>query len=228
MPIPTGQMRNKWFPQRIAEYVTAAEMKQLRAENIEPMRDFEYRADEVRLVGAARHALAAAGIDPSAPPTTTPEEEAKPTPTPEPVVRGITPQRASELFEIFVPARLDFWRTVNEESASGAAKRRGAGAASSAAADLLAARTRAVTTGQPIYGSLTLHEILLAIRAAMGTNDEAKQVLLNQSDLAVVEWPVKEGGEPDRLKHIGDYKLEVRFKGVEQPATRTIRVHPQL
>jgi hypothetical protein len=35
-------MRNRWFPARIADYVPAVQLKQLKAQNLEFSRDFAY------------------------------------------------------------------------------------------------------------------------------------------------------------------------------------------
>jgi hypothetical protein len=35
-------MRNRWFPARVADYVPATQMKQLRAQDLDLSRDFSY------------------------------------------------------------------------------------------------------------------------------------------------------------------------------------------
>lgn len=42
VPISIGQMRNEWFPRRVAEYVTNTQLKDLKTRNIASERDFEF------------------------------------------------------------------------------------------------------------------------------------------------------------------------------------------
>ena len=47
VPVSSGQMRNVWFPQRIAAYVTAPEQRNIRTKNVSTERDFEYGIAEL-------------------------------------------------------------------------------------------------------------------------------------------------------------------------------------
>ena len=42
VPVAPGQMRNKWYPRRIADYVTATELKPLERSNVLVERDFGF------------------------------------------------------------------------------------------------------------------------------------------------------------------------------------------
>lgn len=60
MPITIGQMRNSWFPQRTAEYVTDTQMKELKTKNISAERDFQFGVpdpDEVKAREAQAQSL---------------------------------------------------------------------------------------------------------------------------------------------------------------------------
>jgi ribosomal protein L9 len=43
IPVPVGYMRNRFFPRRIAEYVSALELRQLKAQDITLERDHAFR-----------------------------------------------------------------------------------------------------------------------------------------------------------------------------------------
>lgn len=45
VPVPRGQMRNRWFPQKIASYVLAPELKKLKQNNTPIERDFAFEAE---------------------------------------------------------------------------------------------------------------------------------------------------------------------------------------
>lgn len=42
VPVPVGRMRNQFYPRRIAEYVTAAQLKPLKRSNASIERDFDF------------------------------------------------------------------------------------------------------------------------------------------------------------------------------------------
>lgn len=153
-------------------------------------------------------------------------------------VERMSPERARELVEIFLPARLDFYRQPimeevetkppPDEPATSKPQRQQRGV-SSAADDLMAARSYTPppapsptkpTGPQAIYGSVSTHDVLVAVRAAMGTNDEAARVVLQEEDIKFVDLPKHEmerdqyEGENDRVKHVGEFVVEVRVKGL--------------
>jgi len=154
-----------------------------------------------------------------------------------PEVARLSPERSMQLLEIFVPSRLDFYRQPIPEEAKEpepstsdddrAPKMRGA------AADLFAARMQQQSAEkakalQAIYGSVSAQDILAAVRAVMGTNEESARVLVAEEDITFVEEnraaSVEEGG---RIKHVGDYVVEIKIKGAEEGIRRLIKVHAQ-
>lgn len=42
MPLNPSLMRNRWFPARVADYVPATQLKQLKAQELDLSRDFTY------------------------------------------------------------------------------------------------------------------------------------------------------------------------------------------
>ena len=240
MPIARGQMRNQWFPQRIAAYVTVPEMRTLRLSNTTMERDFSFVED-----------AGTSGNDPMSPWQDNMPSDIRNMSTSElqnasafqraAQVDKITPARSMELVEIFVPKRLDFYRQPimeekEVEEAVPAEPKRQRFTAGGAAGDLLAARQRVpsaekakvkeVDKKQAIYGSVSTHDVLVAMRAAMGTNDEAARVALQESEIQFVDLPVAEEAAKV-LKHIGDFSVEIKVKGAEEGVRRTVRVIAQ-
>lgn len=224
-----GRMRNEWFPRRIAEYVTVPELRTLRLNNTAMDRNFDYGLDS-----SVEKAVSSAGANRTWQ-NGIPSDIHASMRTRAPEVQRLSPERSMQLLDIFVPQRLDFFRQpIPEEPAAAepvveeqdrAPKLRGA------AADLFAARMQqpAASSSKPqgIYGSVSTQDILVAVRAAMGGNDEAARVLVAEEDITFVESGVAEIEENRRIKHVGDFTVEIRTKGAEEGVRRLIKVHAQ-
>lgn len=230
-------MRNAWFPGRVAEYVTTPELKTLRLSNVAMERNFTFGTES---------AAKPADADPSSalrkdiPSDTNPMsneeirsasafEKARPL-----EVEKLTPERSTELVEIFVPQRLDFYRppiVEEKEPEPSAPELKKQPQLGGAAGELMAARQRKPEKPkekpQAIYGSVTLQDVLMSMRAAMAENDEARRVVLHEQDLRFVDLPELEGAEAGRLKHVGEFKIEVKVRGGETAVRRTVKVNPQ-
>lgn len=223
-----GRMRNEWFPRRIAEYVTVPELRTLRLNNTAMDRNFEY--------GTMDKAVSSAGANRTWQNDIPNDIHATMRAQRAPEVQRLSPERSMQLLDIFVPQRLDFFRQpipeepkepepVAEEQ-DRAPKMRGA------AADLFAARMQQpaaekAKAPQGIYGSVSTQDILVAVRAAMGDNDEAARVLVAEDDITFVESGVAEIEENRRVKHVGDFTVEIKTKGAEDGVRRLIKVHAQ-
>lgn len=222
-----GELRNYYFPRAIARYVTLTEQRDLRRNNVPIQRDYVFKKDK----RAAATSATAAPVMPEGPP---PTDERK-----APEVERLTAQRSMELLDIFVSHRLDFYREpimeekpeepVQAEDEKEDKKRR---TASSAAADLLAARSPIAAEKSKaktkvmgaIYGSVSQHDILVAIRAATATNDESAKVVITEQDIHFLDKQVQ---ADNKIKLIGDFTVEIKVKGAEQGIRRTVRVVPQ-
>lgn len=226
IPVPRGEMRNKFFPQRIAEYVPLSELRHLRANSVPIERDYVYGKDEPINQIAADFTSSGDSALSSQSPMPPPKK---------PEIEKLTPERSLQLLEIFVGPRLDFYRQprIEEkekepEESKPQPRRESPRTASSAAFDLLAARTsqpKSESTGPlAIYGSVSRHDVMVHIRAAIARNDEAAKVILEESDIEFLDSKVEREG---KLKHVGDFTIEVHVKGEEQRLKRTVRVVPQ-
>lgn len=243
-----------WFPRRIAEYVTIPELKRLRINNVAMERDFEFGVTslakerdaaldangewqkdipsdiksmsnaELRSASAFERAKMETGL-------TDKEPESVSVPRKIVEVEKLTPERSMELVELFVPPRLEFYRQPiigEKEPEKPAPERPQFGGA---AGDLLAARTplpeKPREKPQAIYGSVSSHDVLVAVRAVMGDNDEAARVVLHEGEIQLVDLHQGEGAEAGKIKHVGDFIAEIKVKGSEKAIQRTVRVIPQ-
>ncbi|KXS95535.1 hypothetical protein AC578_6984 [Pseudocercospora eumusae] len=225
VPVTRGELRNHWLPKRIAAYVTLIEQRQLRRDNIQIVRDYNFgKKDDLAAAAVAEPAQ-------TSEPTLVYEQKA-------PEVEKLTAQRSMDLLDIFVPHRLDFYREPImeeeklEEPEAAAEKKedKQQRSASSAASDLLAARS-SIAREKPkpkmtgaIYGSVSPHDILLAVRAATATNDEAARVVIAESDIQFLD---PQAQSENKIKSIGDFTIELNIKGAEEGIRRNVRVMPQ-
>ncbi|KAF2837702.1 hypothetical protein M501DRAFT_994912 [Patellaria atrata CBS 101060] len=120
----------------------------------------------------------------------------------------LTPQRSMELLQIFTPTRLNFFRTPIDLEAKGPSPQQ--------------------PTGKPhpisIHGSVTASDIAASFRAALANNDEAGRVVLLDDDIRFVGKAAEE--DPQRVKQLGKFDVEIRVKGVDNVLKRHIRVLP--
>lgn len=232
-------MRNAWFPRRIAEYVTVPEMKTLRLNNIAMQRDHGFG-----ITATAKEANAESAWQKDIPSDvkSMSNEELRSASAfgsePKVDIEKLTPERSMELVEIFAPSRLDFWRQPiieekpkePEQPAPEPEKPLQFGGA---AGDLLAARRREPekqkeeVPSQAIYGSVSTNDVLVALRAALGVNDEAGRVVLHENDISFVDLPDLEGSEASRVKHTGEFMVEIKIRGSGRAIRRPVRVIPQ-
>nr|POF04002.1 hypothetical protein CFP56_21758 [Quercus suber] len=235
VPVAAGRMRNSFFPLSMAVYVTPAQLKALNIPRSEIVRDFTF---------GTRQATDPTTVDNLPVEGTEELIDASMFRKKAPDVTRISPERSMELLEIFVPGKLDFYRqpiiedlketeqtlSAREEPAKPTRKPR---ALYGAGADLMAAREKGpeapkIATAQAIYGSVSTQDVLVAMRAAMANNDESARVVLLEEDLSFVDLPDIEGAEAGRVKHVGEFTVEVKIKGAEDKASRrVVRVHAQ-
>ncbi|EMD61144.1 hypothetical protein COCSADRAFT_29414 [Bipolaris sorokiniana ND90Pr] len=204
VPLNPSLMRNRWFPARIADYVPATQLKQLKAQDVDMARDVTF---------GVRLNLEEAN-----------EEESNLMQQPKYFVRPIeievlSPERSMELLDTFVPPTIDFYRQPIEQDSP---KRERVGA--SGAADILtaAAMSKAKASANAIYGSVSTADLAATIKSALAHNDEASRVVLNESDVKFVSG--HEEGDASRVKQLGTFKAEIRLPGAERALVRNIRI----
>lgn len=77
-------------------------------------------------------------------------------------------------------------------------------------------------TPAAIYGSVSTQDIAQYIRESISYNDEAAQIQLAESNVKIVD-PI-EGDDATRIKHLGQYEVEVSFKGADLVVRRKVSV----
>lgn len=235
LPISRGQMRNNWFPASIASYITVPELRKLRLSNTIIERDFAFGGTPLSTAEDPAAAPWQKDIPSDIKGMSSRELRDASAFQRAPVVEKLTPERSMELVEIFVPKRLDFYRQpiLEEKKEELPVETKKKFTMGGAAGDLLAARqrtpapekTKKKDERQAIYGSVSIQDVLVAMRAALGTNDEAARVALQEGDVVFVDLPETE--EAGKVKHVGEFAVDVRVRGAETGVRRTVRVNAQ-
>ncbi|KAF2280309.1 uncharacterized protein EI97DRAFT_447854 [Westerdykella ornata] len=200
-----GRMRNRWFPQRIADYVPVTTLKELKAKGVTIGRDPEFGVE---------HALQEEPeIDPE---FLQQKHHVRPV-----ELDFLSPARSMELLTTFVPPTIEFARQRIEQDKVDTGRRYG----TSDAADIL---TAAAMASKPkpltnaIYGSVSTADVVAVVKSALAHNDEAARVVLSDSDVRFLD-PSAEG-DGSRVKQLGSFKVEIKVPGAEAPIVRTVRV----
>lgn len=106
---------------------------------------------------------------------------------------------------------------------------------SNAAADLLAAQTApppapasSASSAIPIFGSVSTADVANRITHLLSDDQEASRIVLGADDVRFVNVSVEgpAAHETDRVKHLGEYQIQVRIKGADVPVESRIRVVP--
>lgn len=211
MAITAGRMRNMWYPNQIAEYMTPAEVRGVRAGKIALGRDWTYGKEVVETI---------AGDAAQNPAAHSPSSKSRLDPN------ALTLDRQIGLFETLVPKTLEFHRQVivpaqTEPEPKSKGPR-------TAAEDLLQIRLEEAKKREStaIYGSVSTQDVYNAIRAVLDINDEASKVLLNEEDIRFSTEQLLVD-DASRVKHIGTFAVDVSLKGATAPIRRTVKVLAQ-
>lgn len=215
-PVEPGRMRNTWYPQQKAEYVTASKLQGLKPQKLEAVRDFTFGMGkpEAEPVPASTQAE-------TVPPTLT-------------VTRLLPPLRATEIMEAALPSHITFYRSPitdpePEVPESPTPKRAASPAAAvlEAASEPLKPPESRLTT---IYGSVSTADVVDSMKAMLSQTEEGARVVLAPEDLKILVpenvEPQVVGIEGDRLKALGEFQVEARVKGGEA-VVRTVSVRAQ-
>ncbi|KAK4997015.1 hypothetical protein LTR66_003505 [Elasticomyces elasticus] len=236
-------MRNDWFPRRVAEYVTIPQLRDLRVKNVATERDFQFGLTEVKKEDVDKQQEMPTDVLAESTPELLHDKPRRPTPKPIDL-ELLSPERSSQLLSILLPSRLDFYRQPIEHISAAPtptppappeARRERDRSVSGAAADLLAARavkpvpeSLKAPANTTIYGSVSTADVLTAVRASLAENDEAARVVMSEEDVRFVGVTFEaEGAETDRVKHLGNFEVEISVKGSSEVVRRALRVLPQ-
>jgi ribosomal protein L9 len=232
VPVPAGTMRNKWFPFNVARYPTFEERKAIKRGEIDGVRDYEFEImmetsggqkqsrsakgsleaawqkylghDSTAAAGGKRHGEAMAAdieikiIEVGFNSSERSIGHANP----------VQPSRAIALLDVLLPDFLEFERKPVPKPQSHSESKSKLPASVQA---MLKASTPEAPTA--IYGSVSTNDVAQYIREAVAYNDEAAQIQINESNLKFVD--PEEGDDATRIKHLGQYRVEISFKGAE-------------
>ncbi|KAF2262793.1 hypothetical protein CC78DRAFT_497879 [Lojkania enalia] len=209
VPVNPATMRNRWFPTRLANYVPFTQLKQLKAQGVDMVRDFNF---------GVQRSLEEVGVEVDKEDMVQKQR----TPYVRPVeIELLSPERSMELLTAFIPPTVDFARQPIEQEKVDVRPRRGV----SDAADIL---TAAAMASRPkpdengIYGSVSASDVVATLKSALAHNDEAARVILTENDIRFVEGHAE--GDNSKVKKLGTFKMEIQVPGAEEPITRMVRV----
>ncbi|KAI4195440.1 MAG: hypothetical protein LQ350_007204 [Teloschistes chrysophthalmus] len=204
IPVAPGRMRNIYYPQSKAEYVTQAQMRSMGQKDAVFERDFSFG-----LVKPQEKAL--------------PEEKEE-------------PQRSAEVIEALLPRSLIFHRVPIEASMPGPeAPKPVASSINAIGGETPMQRTpepKKPSADIPIFGSVTPADIVDSIKAVLANDKEGANLVVSSEEIHILHGSNDEvaneeaGVKVDRLKSLGDYRFEIRLKGVG-PVRRLVRIVPE-
>ncbi|KAL8919753.1 MAG: hypothetical protein Q9208_006619 [Pyrenodesmia sp. 3 TL-2023] len=215
IPIAPGRMRNIYYPQRKAEYVTASQMRTLNQKDLVIERDFNFGVEQ-----------------PVVSPPSTIDPEVKPVDV---RMKLLTPKRTRELIEDLVPQEMVFYKTPilaapEPEAPSPATEPLGNSINAIGGQVPMPVQQRAPEPKNlitKIFGSVSTADMVDTIKAVLAEDEEAARVVLSPGDIVLDEKVDEERGvEADRLKALGEWKVEIRLKGVE-PVRRMVSLRAQ-
>ncbi|KAL8704856.1 MAG: hypothetical protein Q9201_002015 [Fulgogasparrea decipioides] len=199
-------MRNTYYPQRKAEYVTQAQMRTMDKSNMVIERDFTFGVEQTQSE-AQQEDIKAVDVK----------------------MKLMTPKRACELIEALVPPELVFHRVPIATSEPEPEPPEPLGNSINAIGGELPVRRSPAPKPMVtrIFGSVSTMDILDSLKAVMAEDDEGARVVLGAESIGIKEAANEELGiEADRLKAVGNYNIEIRPRGSD-PIRRIVSVRPQ-
>jgi ribosomal protein L9 len=128
------------------------------------------------------------------------------------------PQRSLDLLAVLLPSKLEFFRPVIEVTEQEQNKN-----LPKEITDIL--HQSGVAGPVAIYGSVSTTDIANNIKDYVAYNDEASRVTLSDNDIRFVG--LSELEETTRVKHLGEYEIEISIKGTEGRVKRKVLVIAQ-
>ncbi|KAI4231110.1 MAG: hypothetical protein L6R40_007849 [Gallowayella cf. fulva] len=206
IPIAPGRMRNIYYPQHKAEYVTEAQLWTTNRKDILAERDFAFGVPQ-------------------------PEVDSQPAEEKitDPQMKLLTPKRAAEIIDHSIPPEIIFYRVPIAAPEPESAPPEPIGKSINAIGGEVPIRN----TPEPrssvtrIFGSVSSADIVESIKAMLAGSEEGARVVLAPEDVSIIEEENETVAiEADRLKALGSYKIEIRLKGVD-PIQRLVIIRPQ-
>jgi len=210
--MPIGVMRNVHFPSRTADYITLAEKKDLKKNNVVSQRDFSYGAssktDGANITEMGQSTILQPGRGSRGKDAVRIELEQLQVRIPwfysdARMLTSDQPGEALSFLKSAIPPNVDFYRQPNLAQESGSAE--------------------AAPAGTPIYGSVSTADVATSIKALLASTELAGRIALADDDIHFTNSEVANAG---RIKQVGEYEIEIRVKGREESIKRKVRVLP--
>ncbi|KAF1983626.1 hypothetical protein K402DRAFT_337832 [Aulographum hederae CBS 113979] len=194
--VPPGTMRNDWFANRLADYVPHDELRDMKRKGIVPERDFTFDAQAYE---AFQQEMKAQRIERQEVAKLKLKKKDARLQKPAAKLNSTPPHRSVELIDLFLPAKLEFRRKANENDATQTEQK------------------------MPIFGSVSTGDVGAVMKSLLSRNDEAAKVAILDDDIKFVGDSID---DPTRVKHMGEYTVELKIKGAAAPVLRVVRVMP--
>lgn len=232
VPVAPGLFRNYWLPKRWASYLSASASK---PKDIVAERDFSFGAHSKDTITPPN--------DPSQ--ASVPQERRegnKSVTTAAARAALVSPERALEILDEKLPLQILFYRVPITEPSSAATtettpspnsttepRRQHASPAAAALAAASSPASPPVNVGdslhaEPIFGSVSTGDIADSIKALLAQEEEGARIVLGAEDVTILTGEGVEGG--DRVKALGDFRIEVRVRGGKDTMRRIVSVRP--
>lgn len=122
-----------------------------------------------------------------------------------------------------LPRKVEFYRTVVptpelEDRISPSVPR-----SSTVSAAARAGKAPVPVAKTNIYGSVSTSDIATNLKAVLAEDTRGVRILFNAEQISFVE----ETEEKDRVKHLGEFNIEIRLKGASESVRRKIQIRAQ-
>ncbi|KAK0737713.1 hypothetical protein B0T21DRAFT_287480 [Apiosordaria backusii] len=201
--VERGRMRNVWFPQRMAVYMTPARFKKL---GLSPKTDVGEK-DPTFVDMPVLEKLPTP--EPTAP-AVTPELPVKP------VKKVVKPERVRELLEKLIPETTTFYRIPIPVSPSN----------TSTISPLVAGAPVAQENPEEtaaIYGSVSVKDIWSSIKSRLSDDEDGAQIVIEPAHVTVLGLK----DETNKIKELGRFEVKVSIgNSTLEPITKFVEVLP--
>jgi len=211
IPLPAGRMRNQFFPRKMAEYMTQAQLKEAGLTGVTLERDFTY------------------GL--KIPENAKAEETVNAAPAAKPIAVDLdllSHEQATAAIAKLLPKNIDFYRSpivaATAVPTTPAQKRSPSLPASSAVSEAAGGNKPApMDANIGIFGSVSTYDIATKIRTILARDTTGSRIVLGPEDITFAV----ESEESDRVKNLGTYEVHIKVKGADEAVRRTITVNAQ-
>lgn len=229
--VPTGTMRNYWYPQKMADYLTKEKCEDLGVKMDAALeRDSTFPSWKQRKVAKKQQRLDAeeqAELQAKSEEKRASKELLSSMSVLEEAnvleVKQLSPDESTSILDRLLPPNLEFYRTPVslpqvEERISPSVPR-----SSTVSAAARAGKEAPAPTKASIYGSVSTNDIATNLKAILAEDTQGARVVLTPEEITFVQ----QMEEKDRVKQLGVFEVEIRLKGAADIVRRTIQVHAQ-